>query len=298
MIRTFSRRLALSMAFVVPMLVHTSSHAEVLSFTAVRDSSIPQSEHDSLDFSYTQSDRRIDNSVASAAISSGNAKAQTTLGVNRIAVDNYAKVDDEGLRSTSVGGPFAVGVSVWVDQFTILGSGGSGIASVSASVTGEFGPKPAPSYGGAGGYYLFVATSNQISSLLSKPFEFLVSTDVCGFSALCLEQNVLKPGYTDPGESLPQGSQFGRMLTGNLSFNYGEPFYLVSILGGFANDYGVLNAFNSAHFGISAPTDAVISTLSGNTYAAAVPEPNAGTMVAAGLVVLGAAIRYRRKQST
>ena len=297
MIRICSRKLALSMAFVVPMLVRTSSHAEVLSFAAVRDSSIPQAEYDSLDFSYTQSDRRSDSSVATAAISSGDAKAQTTLGVNRIAVDSNAIVDDEGLRSESVGGPFAVGVSVWIDQFTILGSGGSGIASVSASVTGEFGPKPGPSYGGQGGYYLFVATSNQIASLFSKPFEFLVSTDVCELSALCLEQNVLKPGTNDPGESVREGSPFGRMLKGNVSFNYGEPFYMVSLLAGAANDYGVLNAFNSAKFGISAPTDAVMTTLSGNTYAAAVPEPTASAMSTAGLVLMGAAMRYRRKKS-
>lgn len=301
-----SRKSLLCMAFVVPMLIQTSSHAALLSFAAVRDSTLPQDEYDTANFSYTLSDSRTDNGIASAAISSGNAKAQTMLGVNRVAVDNNVPVDcdpGEGCnripnRNSSVGGPFAVGISVWADQFTILGPGGPGVASVSASITGEFGPKPDPSYGGGGAYYLFVATSDQISSLFSKPFEFLVHTyDLDKFSALYLEQNVLKPGYTDPGDSLPPGSLFGGTLTGNISFNYGEPFYIVSVLAGYANDFGVLNAFNSANFGVSAPAGAVISTLSGNIYpAAVVPVPSASIMFATGLVVLSSAIRHRRKQ--
>lgn len=282
------------MAFYASILFATSSHAEVISFAAVRDSSLPLDQYVNGNYSYTLSESRIDSGIASVAIATGDAMSQTALGLNKVAVENNAQVDDEFLRSVSIGGPFAVAISAWADQFTIIGGSGEDTAKVSVSITGEFGPKPEPSYGAGGSYYLFVADSNQIANLLSSPFEFLVNNDLSS-SVLSLEQNVLKPGYTDPGESLPPDSLFGGTLTGNIAFSYGEPFYLVSVLAGSANDYGILNAFNSAHFGISSPTDAVITTGSGTIYAAAVPEPDAIVLFAGGLVILTFVTRHRRK---
>lgn len=280
-------------ALALSVLTSFSATADVTSFAAVRDSSLPESEYLAGAYSYTQAQQRGDSGIAVANIATGNAKSQTLQGINRVAVDNNAPVDDAHLREHSIGGPFSVAISVWADQFTITGGSGVGQTAVSALVTGEFGPKADPSYGGGGAYYLFVANAAQVSSILAKPFEFIVANTASMPSTLRLEQNVLTPGYTDPGTSLPPGSSFGGTLTGQIDFTYGESFYLVSALAGYANDYGILNAFNTAVFGITAPAGALISTDSGSMYAAAVPEPQTYIMFLVGIGCLYAVGKRR-----
>lgn len=268
-----------------------AARSEVLSFAATRDSSLPLDQHNSQSFTYTSSDTKTDGSIAYASILSGTAKSQATYGVNRVAVDNNTPVDDEFLRAKSIGGPFAVSISVWTDTFTISGGTGSGTASISSVISGQFGPKNGTSYGGSGSYYLFLASSSEVASLLAKPFEFMVSHDLSTNPStpnnlLSIDQNVLKPGYSDPGQDVAPGGQFGGTLTGELHFNYGESFTLVSVLGGYANDFGVLNAFNSAHFGITPPIGSALTTASKTDYIAAVPEPSSIVMLICGLSLI------------
>ena len=279
------------------LLFSTASHADTLSFAAVRDSSLPLVEYLSSNYSYTSSQLRTDSLEATVSIPSGSATARTALGVNRIQVENLAAVDDEFLRDNSIGGPFAVSISAWTDRFTITGGSGRGTAQVSSIITGQFGPKPDPSYGGAGNYDLFVGTAAQIASLFARPLEFIVDNELSG-AALTLEQVVLAPGKTDPGEPLPPQSNFGGVLTGAVDFTYGESFYLVSVLSGFANDFGVLNALNSANFGISAPIGATLVSDAGFAYASAVPEPEHWAMLLAGLGIVGWAARRRQQPSS
>lgn len=278
-----------SIAFVVLFASSLSlaAHAGTVSFSAVRNSSLPLDQFQAESYTYTMSDLRTDATVASVSIPTGNARSQTLLGTNRVAVESLSLVDDQFLRQNSIGGPFSVSISAWTDRFTITGGVGVGTAQVRTSVNGQFGPKPDPSFGGSGAYYLFIADENQIASLFAKPFEFIVNRDLSG-AILQIQQNVLTPGFTDPGESLPPGSPFGRNLLGSLAFTYDTPFYLVSILAGYANDFGILESFNSANFGITSPSNSLITTQSGFTYASAVPvpEPSAGTLLAIGAVAL------------
>lgn len=255
-------------------LVLTSTHvqAETFSFSAVRDSFMPVGEFNSQQYTYTQSAVRTDAGISTVSIPSGNAKSQTGYGVNRVTVENF--VPSGNGNENTIRGPFAVAISTWVDRFTIAGGSGLGSAQVSASITGQFGPKPDPSYGGSGSYYLFVAQPGQVESLFSRPLEFIFNNEPQLMAApLSLMQMVPTPGLGDPGEVVPPQSQFGRLLTGSIDFTYGQPFTIVSVLVGFANDYGVLNAFNSANFGLSGPGESIIETDSGTVYAAAVPEP-------------------------
>ena len=221
---------AVAFTFLAPI-----AHADLISFSAVRDSSLPLDQFLSGAYTYTQSQQTADGAMATASIPSGNAASQTEYGVNRVAVENTVYVDSEFLRAESIGGPFAVGISAWADLFTISGGVGAGTAPVSAVLTGQFGPKVDPSFGGTGIYYLWVATSAQIDALAVRPFEFLVEFSEAveidpSLAALALVQSVPNPMFTDPG-SVPPGSLFGGTLSGEIAFTYDEPFYLVSLLG-------------------------------------------------------------------
>jgi hypothetical protein len=101
------------------------------------------------------------------------------------------------------------------------------------------------------------------------------------------------PGFTTEFESVAPGASFGRVLRGQVEFTYGRPFYLISVLGASSNDFGALSAFNSARFGVSAPTGATLTADAGN-YAAAVPEPTSAALLLAGCGVFASIRRLRR----
>lgn len=281
-------------------LLVPAARAELVSFAGARDSSLPVDQYLAGSYTYTQSQLLTSTATASASIATGSARAQTEYGVNRAAAENNTPVDDEGLRGDSIGGPFSVGISAWSDRFTISGGTGTGSVDVSAVLTGLFGPKPDPSYGGGGAYFLFVATPAQIAELGAKPFEFLDAfigayEQDPSVATLALLQNVLAPGFIDPGTSVPPGSAFGGTLTGSVAFTFGEPFYLVGLLAAFANDFGVLDAFNTARFGISAGAGASLLSESGTQYPAAVPEPSTYLVLAVGLALLTLVGRRRAR---
>ena len=261
----------------------------LLSFSGVRSSSLPQGEYDAGRISFTQESLVIGGTVASSSISTGHARAQTLFGTNRIEVANDAPVDDESLRETSIGGPFSAAVSAWFDTFTVLGGSGAGTARISSSVTGQFGD----GFGATGMYMLYKVTPGQLLALLADPQGALLGHTLPP-SLLALEQNVIDPQFTESGELLEPGSAFGGTLVGDLDFVYGQPFMLLGVMAGFANDSGALSAFNSATFGISAPAAKTLLTGSGTSYAAAVPEPATVLLMALALPLLGWGLRRRR----
>lgn len=277
--------------------------ADTYSFAAVKDAGISAEDLANAQYGYTDK-AFLNNTAIAAASGAGNAaKAQSLLGVNRIEVSNSIAVTDEVIRQTGIGGPFAIALSAWTDDFVITGGTGAGKVLLSVNITGRFGE----GYGSSGGYGLWLSTP---AELRSEVTEFL-NTDPTAWLADTIDQpedggetlkvaylaNVLKPGHTDPGLSLPGGSPFGGLFTTEIEFTYGEAFSIASVMFGSANDFGSLSAMNSAHFGISVLDNvgASITTSSGTAYAAAVPEPQTLTMMLAGMGVLVACARRRNR---
>lgn len=79
---------------------------------------------------------------------------------------------------------------------------------------------------------------------------------------------------------------FDLTLGASVPFTYGQPFYVLSVLGGGVGVFGgSMDFYNSATFGISAPAGASLSTMSGAVYAP-VPEPAAWLLIALGVLTL------------
>jgi hypothetical protein len=77
------------------------------------------------------------------------------------------------------------------------------------------------------------------------------------------------------------------VVTANVPFTYSQPVYvLAGFVGAVLTPGGDASFFNSASFGISAPPGTTITSLSGVSYAAAVPEPPASVLFALGLGAL------------
>jgi hypothetical protein len=266
----------------------------VLSFAGVRDSSVPQSDFDNGIVNFTQEAMVSDNRVASSSLSTGNSRAQSLLGTNRVEVINLARVDNEELRQNSIGGPFSAAVSAWFDTFTVTGGSGAAAATISSSITGRFGD----GFGATGMYRLWKISPDDLNSLLAAPLDALLD-DTLPQGLLSLDQSVIDTSrFTESGELLAPGSDFGRTLVGEVDFVYGETFILLSVMAGFANDFGSLSSFNSAVFGITAPTASTLQSGSGFGYAAAVPEPMAAWLMAIGLPLLALALRRRVRPAT
>ncbi|CAH0352517.1 PEP-CTERM sorting domain-containing protein [Aquabacterium sp. CECT 9606] len=270
------------------------SWADTYSFAAVKDAGVSASDVLQAQYNYTDAAFLSNTGLASASGNGNAAKAQALPGVNRIEVANTVPVTDEFIRQTGIGGPFAIALSAWTDNFLITGGTGSGTVKISANVTGRFGQ----GYGSGGGYGLWLSTPDELRTevtefLSTDPTAWLLETidePEDGGETLMLSYlaNVLKPGHTDPGLLVAPGSQFGGVFTTEVPFTYGESFSIASVLFGFANDTGSLSAMNSAHFGISVLNNAgaIVTTGSGMVYTAAVPEPQTQAMLLAGLAVL------------
>lgn len=279
--------------------------ADTYSFAAVKDSGVSAADLAISNYNYTDEMFVSNTSLASSAGNGNLAQAQTLPGVNRIEVSNSISVTDEAIRQNGIGGPFAISLSGWTDNFVITGGTGLGSALVSVNVTGQFGN----GYGGGGGYGMWYSSPTELQSevvqfLSADPTSWLIETidePVDGGEILILSYlaNVLAPGYTDPGLMLPPGSQFGGLLSTTINFIYGEEFSLASVLFGFANDTGSLSAMNSAHFGITVLNNplAQVETGSGTVYAEAVPEPETWAMLLAGLGLVGFAARRRERKA-
>ncbi|MFO1322360.1 MAG: PEP-CTERM sorting domain-containing protein [Burkholderiales bacterium] len=210
------------------------------------------------------------------------ARARTEYGVNH----GYAQVVD----GSAADGPAVGALSVWADKFVVSGPGGATgafAAPVSVTISGTLG---AADYAD-GGYALYSLTEAQAQAILNGGEEFVFDQFVYG---LPTDPAYGTPVITDFRSSETSPGSDGFVLTGTVQGNYGEAFYLVSVLNLYAEQNGLVDASNSAVFGITAPVGASLATSSGTLYTAAVPEPGTYALVLAGLVFVATTAARRR----
>ena len=184
-----------------------------------------------------------------------------------------------GYKYTSTGSNTAswpFGVSS--DGFVISGSSGTGTIHLSASIHGSAGGDWDQ------GYSLFVSSSPfSLEAVLEQwyaeaancPPDTGCDYDIHAEGATRLLNRIVNNG----------DSPANAILTADLEFEYGTPFYLLAFFGGDGN--AGVDFYNSAAFGLSAPFGASVSTLSGAVYAAAVPEPTTMALVLFCLAAVG-----------
>lgn len=281
-------------ALVAAGLLAPAAHAATLSAAATNATGFSAADLASGNLEFTDGDATFDGSVVSSLLEATQtaAQAQTLQGINRISVSNGAAVIDENDRATGIGGPFSVALSLWSDAFTIQGGTGTGTLTVSAAVTGQFGS----GYGAEGLYALAAVSEAEAGVIFDDPLGAILGDSVPS-PLLLVHQSTTAPQYDAEGERVAPGSAFGDTVSATLQFTYGQPFMLVSMLAGFANDFGSLTAMNSAVFGLTVEGNpsATILTASGALYPAAVPEPETYALFLAGLGLLAVAARRARR---
>lgn len=200
------------------------------------------------------------------------AQARTSFGTNEALAD----VTSDTTMST-----YAAGFSIWQDSFTVTGGTGTGMANVSISLTGAFGPAD----GAAMNFALL-----SLSAPLSTEAQIVAFVDdlLGTFAAPSGTQIVLADFELSSFPPEPTIT-----LTGQYEFTYGEPFYLLSMMSAVAFWGGSVDYLGTAVFGITAPGS--ITTASDAVYAAAVPEPGTWATLVAGLLALALLGRARRR---
>jgi hypothetical protein len=195
-----------------------------------------------------------------------------------------AELGSNGFMATSG----SAGFSAWSDGFTVTGGSGSGELDVSVSIHGAIiGREADMAYG------LYV--SNTPFSIDSE-----LGLNDSNLSTVLVNTNRLLSYSINNADKTPNTT-----LTGKLDFTFGQQFYLISYLYGDVCtpleglDHvdctgGSEDFYHSAVFGLTAPASAVINTLSGHEYAAAVPESGSLALFIFGLLTIS--ISRRRSQ--
>lgn len=209
------------------------------------------------------------------------AKAASDYGINKA----YSKIEG----GNALFGPFAGALSAWADSFTVTGGSGAFTADVSVTLSGQFGPN---AYSEAS-YGLFAISSDLYGAVLNGGDQFVFDLLFTGLpSGAGFQEIILLGNSSDDGDTAPGSFT----ATGQVQGTYGETFYLLSVLGTYAEVNGEIDMFSTAVFGISGPIGSDALTGSGTLYAAAVPEPSTYAMCAVGLaLILGAQRRARRR---
>jgi hypothetical protein len=193
-----------------------------------------------------------------------------------------ASLGDNGVAMPSGGGGYAV--SAWSDGFVVTGGSGTASLNLSVQLHGTLiDPQDAH-------YALLKSDDPNAFSPASIISEGVATTGPAGTTQVLYVEVDDSFDHSDHGAtSLPSGF-VNQVFNMNVSFTYGQTFYLASVLdiGGHGDFY------NSADFGITAPVGAGITSLSGTLYpAAAVPEADTYAMMLAGLSLVGFAARRR-----
>lgn len=170
---------------------------------------------------------------------------------------------------------WAFGETWWADSFTVAGGAGPGELMIAVSLSGMLSGE------GRANYALYVS---------EQPFSY----EVLKAWLDCRPQREDCIPYPPANSEalipmmLPSSGQ--TVLTAKLAFTYDTPVYIASYFGVETWGVGSADFYGSAHFGVTAPAGAALSTASGTLYplASAVPEPQAVLLMGLGLVaVLG-----------
>lgn len=183
----------------------------------------------------------------------------------------------------------AAGFSAWSDGFVVTGGTGSGQIEISITIHGAITGHEAD----------MVYALNMSQTAFSIQSETGINDD--NIDATLSHSTRILSYAINNSDASPN-----TVLTGKLNFTYGQKFYLLSYLGGDVCTPlegpahqgctgGSEDFYHSAIFGMTAPTDAVITASSGHAYLAAVPEPGSWALVGIGLVTM--ALRRRLLQA-
>jgi hypothetical protein len=182
------------------------------------------------------------------------------------------------------------GGGAWTDGFLVTGGTGSGTLAVSSQLHGAV----------AGNVDLFF-----MLFVSPQPFELATLNDAIdaldGAWQLQLP-NATRVMFTGVANrcGLPAASNncghvpfenydgpLDLVMNVGVPFTYGQRFYTLTILGGGVGVFGgSIDFFDSANFGINVPPGTALSTLSGTSYAVAVPEPAVWLLMAIGALTL------------
>lgn len=180
---------------------------------------------------------------------------------------------------------WAFGETWWADSFTVAAGAGSGELTIAVSVSGVLAGE------GRANYALYVS---------QQPFRYEVLKAWLDCRPQRQDCIPFPPANSEAliPMTLPASGQ--TVLTAKLAFNYDRPVYIASYFGVETWGVGSADFYGSAHFGVTAPTGAVLSTASGTLYplASAVPEPHAVLLTGLGLVAVLGLVRVRKQASS
>lgn len=248
------------------------AHASFAPFTHVR---VDLDREDLVTGEFELFDKEISSDFAQVGSSPYFAKARASFGetgsfamVTGRPADNHAHAE-----------------SSWSDAFTIVGSTGTGILSVSVQIEG--------SLTGAGANSIYALFASETPITLGDEN---LGTGLQGFAG---DNYPVPPDGSRTVIGVYESISGSNIYTADIPFTYGTTFYIASHLG--AEVWwpdGTADFYGSSRFGATAPNGGVITGASGTAYAlaAAVPEPSAHAMVAVGLLTtLSVSARSRRK---
>jgi PEP-CTERM motif len=170
---------------------------------------------------------------------------------------------------------WAFGETWWADSFTVADGVGPGELTIAVSLSGVLSGE------GRANYALYIS---------QQPFSYQVLTDWLDCTPQrddCIPYPPANSQALIP-MTLPASGQ--TVLTTKLAFKGDTPIYIASYFGVETWGVGRADFYGSAHFGITAPAGAALSTASGTLYplASSIPEPQSVLLMGLGLLaVLG-----------